>query len=840
MTRNLRILLAGLILAALILICPSIGHCTAPTCQQLAQVTLAGNLRGANGIPSSNYIITLVPSQQGLIAGCGVNLATANTCSTSTDGSVVGIQNPLTATINTTSGSGSLGSGVYYTVYAWYYQPASTVLYTLPSPETVQTLSTTGSLVVNPPSSGVPAGALGMAVYISTVSGAEKLQGFTTGSASFVQSAALSSGANVPASNTTVCAVTANDAVWPTGTGYKVTMTDQYGNPVPNYPMQWQLMGAGSTINLSNGLPYYHGVVYYPAPILSAPANHGTQSISGPLSLSGYDLLNVGNLNFSPTGELTFGSSISIGVDSFSALQTAVTACGTLPCSIFVSTTIAIPSNLTIPSNVTLYVNGGQLQVASAVTLVISGPIVAPAVPIFSGPGGVSGLSSVKPEWFGVLAPAGPVTVCVAIGALGINGGDVYLGPVAYRSGCEKIDPTDYNVINWMTKPNVHIKGAANPQFNGSNTQLINGSVIWGGFYVGQGASGFSTDNVGYDVGSVVKSAYFSSFTALDSLVITSALPYDNTFYSRLVNIAVTNGKCLGYSMTSADHCTLVENVEGGHIDHWQSVMHEYGVVLKGITSTVNDIYARGHLVNPVLVKSNSYAPSFNDTLSNIKATELTTLGDTGPFGIQAESSALDNVTVSNLSTHGLIGGVNLLSTGEVVFNVSMSAVSVDAGAASQESVGNQYCLGLGSFVSAVTLTGMNCTNYNLGIWLTNFTNKNINVSNVTFTNIGGNVIFNDGGTLSISNSTFDLIGGTTATIGVLTNGGVAVTTVHGLTFNTAPTTAYSTAAGGVNIVDPIVGAPTAGQAACIKAAGPPVQIGYCSTTPTGGSCTCN
>jgi hypothetical protein len=293
MTRNQRILLAGLILAALILIFPTIGHCTTPTCQQLAQVTLAGTLGGANGLPASNYILTLTPSQQGFIAGCQVNLATTNTCATSIDGSVVGIQNPLTATINSTSGSGSLGSGVYYTVYEWY-DAAGHV--TLVSSETATTLSATGSLVVNPPSTGVPALAEGMDVFIGVTSGGETLQGQTTGSVSFVQSSALTSGAAPASSNTTLCQVTANDAVWPTGTGYNVSMTDQYGNPIPNYPMQWQLMGAGTTINLSNGLPYYHGVVYYPVPILSAPANHGTQSISGALSLGGYNLTGVGKL----------------------------------------------------------------------------------------------------------------------------------------------------------------------------------------------------------------------------------------------------------------------------------------------------------------------------------------------------------------------------------------------------------------------------------------------------------------------------------------------------------------------------------------------------------------
>ena len=49
---------------------------------------------------------------------------------------------------------------------------------------------------------------------------------------------------------------------------------------------------------------------------------------------------------------------------------------------------------------------------------------------------------------------------------------------------------------------------------------------------------------------------------------------------------------------------------------------------------------------------------------------------------------------------------------------------------------------------------------------------------------------------------------------------------------------------GGVQIPSstaiPQVGTPTVGQAACIKAAGPPVVLGYCSTTPTSGTCTCN
>lgn len=274
-----------------------IAHCQ-PTCSQLAQVTLSGKLAGANGLPAKNYVMTLKPSQQGYIAGCNVNLAINTTCATSTDGSVVGIQNPLTATVNTTSGAGSLGAGTYYTVYEWY-DAAGNV--TLASPETIKTLSASGSLVVNPPASGIPALAVGMDVFIGTTSGGETLQGQTTGSASFVQSAALISGATPASSNTTLCQVTANDTIWPTGTGYNVSLVDSVGNPIPQYPMQWQLLGPGTTINLSNGLPYYHGTVFYPIPILANPANHGTQSISGTLDLGGYFLRNVARVGVGTT-----------------------------------------------------------------------------------------------------------------------------------------------------------------------------------------------------------------------------------------------------------------------------------------------------------------------------------------------------------------------------------------------------------------------------------------------------------------------------------------------------------------------------------------------------------
>lgn len=64
---------------------------------------------------------------------------------------------------------------------------------------------------------------------------------------------------------------------------------------------------------------------------------------------------------------------------------------------------------------------------------------------------------------------------------------------------------------------------------------------------------------------------------------------------------------------------------------------------------------------------------------------------------------------------------------------------------------------------------------------------------------------------------------------------GTGVGGFTGVTIGTSGTTITNS-----NLI-PQVGTPTVGQAACIKAAGPPVLIGYCSTVVgSGGACTCN
>jgi len=214
-------------------------------------------------------------------------------CATSIDGSVLGVPNPLAPPIVAAAYTGTLGAGNYFVEIVWYDAAAHV---TLASPEVAIQLSGTGEIQVSPPSSGMPATAVGTQVFIGTASGGETLQGSVVGSGTYTQSVPLTTGAALPTTNTTLCMVIANDAGWPSGTGYVVGLTSPSGDTYPGYPMQWQLLGPGNTVNLSEGLPLYNGTVTYPIPILARPYNHGPQSISGPLSMTGYNLTQVGNL----------------------------------------------------------------------------------------------------------------------------------------------------------------------------------------------------------------------------------------------------------------------------------------------------------------------------------------------------------------------------------------------------------------------------------------------------------------------------------------------------------------------------------------------------------------
>jgi hypothetical protein len=267
--------------------------------------TVTGTLQGPSGLPVKNATLSFVLQQAGLAVGTGSIVPATAYCYTSTDGSVVGMPNPLSLPSTSVSfGSGTMAPGIYYVVFTFYN---NSNLETLASPELQVQLTGTGSLTISPPPT-FPASAAGMRVYVGTVSGAETAQGNTTGATgTFVQSTQpQSTGETIPATNTSLCSMAFNDTIIPYS-GYNVSLISSSGNAYPGWPQTWQLNGGPSgAVNISNGAPLWNGTVVYPMPILSQPLNHGPQSVSGPLSLGGYNLFNVGQIGVG-TGLPAFG-----------------------------------------------------------------------------------------------------------------------------------------------------------------------------------------------------------------------------------------------------------------------------------------------------------------------------------------------------------------------------------------------------------------------------------------------------------------------------------------------------------------------------------------------------
>lgn len=255
--------------------------------------TVTGILQSPGGLPVSDGVLSFRLRQAGIEIGTGAVVPVTTNCFTSTDGSVVGLPNPQSTDVSSIRyGSGTLPEGDYYVRTTFY----SGTQETLPSPEVRVQLTGAGTLVVSPPPSW-PSGAAGMRVYIGTSPGDEELQGQTmSSSAAFSQGTSLAIGAAPPVTNDSSCSIAFNDTIIPY-TGYDVSLLSSTGAAYPGWPQAWQLNGGlNGVVSVSQGAPLWNGVVIYPQPIVAQPLDHGPQSISGSLDLSGYNLANAGRI----------------------------------------------------------------------------------------------------------------------------------------------------------------------------------------------------------------------------------------------------------------------------------------------------------------------------------------------------------------------------------------------------------------------------------------------------------------------------------------------------------------------------------------------------------------
>lgn len=246
--------------------------------------TVTGKVVTGGGSGIANGTVSFTPSQAGYITGVGALTQTPNYCYTSTDGSIVGLPNPLVLPSGSTNyGAGTLPAATYYVVIGYW---VSTTV-TLYSPEYTVVMTSTGTLTINAPALQ-PTGATGYKVYISTTSGTETLQGTVTGWGSYAQATNIAAGAALPSSNTTVCSFSFNDTIIPSYTTYFTDIVDALANHVPGFPQNFYF--SGSTVALDTMTPAANLVAKFPTAIIASPSGNASQSINGPLTLNGFNM----------------------------------------------------------------------------------------------------------------------------------------------------------------------------------------------------------------------------------------------------------------------------------------------------------------------------------------------------------------------------------------------------------------------------------------------------------------------------------------------------------------------------------------------------------------------
>jgi|SRR5208283_4572294 len=363
-------------------------------------------------------------------------------------------------------------------------------------------------------------------------------------------------------------------------------------------------------------------------------------------------------------------------------------------------------------------------------------------------------------------------TVKEMVDSLPPAGGTVVLGTGTWPSG--------YN-SDFISKPNVTIQGSGNPGYNSNFTAMTGGTIVLGRLAASSGADYFTVRNLGVDVGSAYVNENDGS-VPLDGLVI-----FNNgeiVGAPQVQSPTIENVSCLGYSTLAPVHCMLVENVNHATISNVTTVMNQHGLAFKGTNSTVDGVYARGHGIDSVTLKSDDYAPSRTDTLTNITVHYLLTPGDTKGIILRGAETGLNDINVSNVATEGTIGwGIRVIGADSTspATAINFSKVTIDYSGGSP--AGN-YCMMLVDYVGDINISSLNCSNMWAGIAaflpsseaLASFTVNCSqfadiatnaiqtygawNISNTSFDSVGGSGIFNLSGLTVISGDTFTNIGG--------------------------------------------------------------------------------
>jgi len=390
------------------------------------------------------------------------------------------------------------------------------------------------------------------------------------------------------------------------------------------------------------------------------------------------------------------------------------------------------------------------------------------------------------------------MTIKQMVDELPSTGGTIILPVGTFRSGYECSVPgscvIEYStglLPTYLSKSNVTIIGSGMPSYSSDYSGFVSdsGTIIQGSFYIGD-ADNFSMSNVGIDVGYTFVNANYGG-SADNGLVmfnvnsVVGKTPQNHPVISHVASLIL--------SSSSLYHAVLLNNVNGASVNDLQTVYGTHGFVLKGENSEVSGVYGRGHATECVLVKSDTFAEAFNDTITGIRCDRIVAEDTGSVVNVQSGTYNVEDISFSGAVSQGAGSGIRLdTATGLYNNRVSFSNFSVNnpdtMSGVCLESTGSS---GSGTILGA-TVSNFSCNNYTSPISFTVPTS--IAITNFVSTNSSIGAIFY-GPYSSISNSSITIISSGAALIA-----STAGTIVHASNFYTDDSVLYS-ATGGANIL---------------------------------------
>lgn len=364
-------------------------------------------------------------------------------------------------------------------------------------------------------------------------------------------------------------------------------------------------------------------------------------------------------------------------------------------------------------------------------------------------------------------------TVKEAVDSLPPAGGVVVLGIGSWTSG--------YLSGAFISKPHITIRGLGMPGYNSDFTAMAGGTIVLGPLAASSGADYFTVQDLGVDAGQAYINAN-NGASPTDALLI-----YNNGQVIGAPPVQsplIENVSCLGYSSMAPVHCMLVENVNNAYIHNVVAVLNCHGLALKGTNSRVDGVFSRGHGITSVIVKSDAYAPSSHDTLSNITIVPLFSTGDTRGVSVIGVGAAISDITVSNATIwYPLSWGVHVQGSSATssATGLTFSDISVDYPGGSPAA---DYCMVFVQYASGVNINDLRCASMWAGIAsilpvsgaFDDYTVRNSKFGNIptnaietyggwsisgsSFLSLRGNGIANPFGVTTVCGNTFTGIGG--------------------------------------------------------------------------------